>query len=134
MPKQKLEWHNERRRVNDLLPHPMNPRVLSDSQREALMKSLQRFGLAETPAVNTDNRILAGHQRIKVLQFLNRGEEIIDIRVPSRPLTKKEADAYLLSSNAIHGSWDFDLLKSFPTDLILDIGFDDADLTSIFDD
>lgn len=134
MTKQKLEWHNERRRVNDLLPHPQNPRVLSDSQRDALIKSLKRFGLAEIPAVNTDNRILAGHQRIKVLQLLGCGEDVIDIRIPSRPLTKKEADAYLLSSNAIHGAWDFDLLKSFPTDLILDIGFDDAELTSIYDD
>lgn len=134
MNKPTLQWHTARRRVNDLLPHPKNPRKLDDQQRDALMKSLKKFGLAEIPAINTDNQILAGHQRIKVLQLLGRGEELIDVRIPSRPLTKKEADQYLLTSNAVHGSWDFELLKAFPTDLILDIGFSESDIAGIFDD
>ena len=77
-----LSWHTEQRRVNDLLPNPKNPRELDDRQREALTKSLQKFGLAEIPAINTDNQILAGHQRVKVLQLLGRGEEKIDVRLP----------------------------------------------------
>ena len=133
MNKIKMSWRTVQRRVNDLLANPRNPRTLDDSQREALTKSLNTFGLAEIPAVNTDNQILAGHQRVKVLQLLGRGEELIDVRIPSRPLTKKEADQYLLTSNAVHGSWNFDLLKSFPSDLIFDIGFDDSDLMSIYD-
>jgi site-specific DNA-methyltransferase (adenine-specific) len=128
-----LLWHTERRRVNDLLPNPKNPRELDDRQRDALMKSLKQFGLAEIPAINTDNQILAGHQRVKVLQLLGRGEEMIDVRIPSRPLTKKEADTYLLTSNAVHGSWSFDLLREFPSDLLLDIGFDPAELNDVFD-
>ena len=134
MSQKPLSWRTEQRRVNSLLPHPKNPRSLDDAQCEALTKSLKKYGLAEIPAVNLDNQILAGHQRIKVLQLLGRGEEKIDVRLPSRLLTKQEADQYLLTSNAVHGSWDFDLLKSFPTDLILDVGFDPNDLAGIFDD
>ena len=134
MSKPTLQWHTAQRRINDLLPHPKNPRTLDDQQRDALIKSLKKFGLAEIPAINTDNRILAGHQRIKVLQLLGRGEELIDVRIPARPLTKAEANQYLLTSNAVHGSWDFELLKEFPTDLILDIGFSENDIAGIFDD
>ncbi len=129
-----LSWRTERRRVNDLLPHPKNPRVLDDAQREALTKSLKIYGLAEIPAINSDNQILAGHQRIKVLQLLGRGEEIIDVRIPSRLLTQKEADRYLLTSNAVHGSFDNDILRLFPVDLVLDIGFNQEDLARLWDD
>lgn len=95
---------------------------------------MQELGLAEIPAINTDNRILAGHQRIKVLQLLGRGEEIIDVRIPSRPLTKKEAERYLLTSNAVHGSWDFELLsQNFDMDTLLSIGFEETDLQNIWD-
>ena len=129
-----LAWHTETRRVNDLIPHERNPRILSDAQREALTKSLKKFGLAEIPCINTDNQILAGHQRIKVLQLLGQGEEKIDVRIPSRRLTRSEADQYLLTSNAVRADWDYDLLRSFDTDMILDIGFNDEELSHLWDD
>lgn len=33
----------------------------------------------------------------------------------------------------MHGSWSFDLLREFPSDLLLDIGFDPAELNDVFD-
>ncbi len=56
------------------------------------------------------------------------------MRVPNRALTKKEFEEYLLRSNKNTGSWDYELLKSFDTSFLLDIGFDDTDLSSIWDD
>ena len=132
--KPKLSWHTEKRKVADLIPNEKNPRTISDSQLEALKKSIKKFNLAEIPAIGTDNHILAGHQRIKVLQLLGRGEEEIDVRVPNRKLTDEERDQYLLTSNAVGGAWDYDLLRSFDTDLLLTIGFSDDDLSRVFDD
>jgi len=106
-----LEWTTEKRKVNDLLPLEINPRKISDAKREQLVKSIEKFNLAEIPAINKDNTIIAGHQRIKALQMIDRGEEIIDVRVPNRQLTKAELKEYNLISNTHAGEWDFEILE-----------------------
>ncbi len=132
--KEKLSWHNEKRRVNDLVPNPENPRRMTEKQTEELKKSLERFNLAEIPAINTDNKIVAGHMRVATLQLLGRGSEEIDVRVPSRPLTEKEYKEYLLRSNQNRGDWDWDLLaNNFEMEELLNAGFDE-ELNFMFDD
>jgi DNA modification methylase len=131
---QSLIWHTEKRKVKELLPCSYNPRSISSEQKKQLIKSLQKFNLAEIPAVNTDNQILAGHQRIAVLITLGRGEEVIDVRIPNRKLTKQEADEYMLRSNLNTGDWDFSILgKDFNFDFLKNIGFPDFDLDKIFE-
>lgn len=130
----KLIWHTETRKISDLLPNNKNPRKISKDQMENLKKSLEKFGLAEIPCVDVDNKIAAGHQRINALHLLGRGDEIIDVRVPNRKLTQEEYDQYLIASNAITGEWDYNLLKDFDLDLLVDIGFDADLLANIWDD
>lgn len=134
MSKNKLTWHNENRKVNDLFPFEKNPRKINDKQIADLKRSIKKFNLVEVPAVTLDGRILAGHQRIKVLQLLGRGDEMIDVRVPNRKLTAKEYEQYLLTSNVVTGDWDFEKLKSFEIDTLLDIGFDENILSSIWEE
>ncbi|MEI8339487.1 MAG: DNA modification methylase [bacterium] len=132
---QKIVWHTEVRKVKDLLPYAKNPRVISDEQMEGLKRSLSKFNVAELPAINKDGTIVAGHQRVRALILLGRGEEKIDVRVPSRQLTKSEFKDYLLTSNRSGGSWDYSLLSSdFDLDDLKLAGFDDIDLSHIFDD
>ncbi len=133
MKRLQLTWHTEKRKLSTLTPWANNPRTLSDKQLEDLKKSFRKFNLVEIPAVDTNGRIVAGHQRIKVMHLLGRGEELIEVRVPNRELTQAEYEQYLLTSNAVTGDWDFDKLKSFNIDLLLDIGFDEADLANIWD-
>ena len=38
--KDRLAWHNETRKVNDLIPNPENPRRMSEKQTEELKKEL----------------------------------------------------------------------------------------------
>ncbi|MFM2374537.1 MAG: hypothetical protein RLZZ234_532, partial [Candidatus Parcubacteria bacterium] len=127
-----LVWHTESRKVDSLLPHKKSPRKISKEQSERLKKSLETYGLVEIPAIDLDGTILAGHQRIKVLQLLGQGGTEIDVRVPNRQLTIEEAEAYLIGSNSIHGDWDFDLLKDFEMDLLIDLGFDQKELDDIW--
>jgi len=131
---QKLTWRTEKRRVNDLVPFAKNPRVMNDQQLEALKRSLKKFNLVELPAINVDNKVIAGHQRLRVLQVLGRGKEEIEVRIPNRKLTKREYEQYLLTSNAVHGDWAYDLLQSFDTELLLTVGFDETELSRIWDD
>jgi len=137
MPKiklEKLEWFTVRRKVNDLIPFEKNPRTMSEKQIEDLKVSLQTFNLVEVPAIDLDGTIVAGHQRVKILQLLDRGEEEIDVRIPNRKLTDEEYKQYLLTSNSLKGDWDYDLLKNFDIDTLLMAGFSDNELASIWDD
>ena len=130
----KLIWHTERRKVSDLLPYERNPRQISEHQLEILKASLDKFNLVELPAIDTNNTIVAGHQRIKALDLLGRGEEEIEVRVPNRKLTDTEYQEYLLTSNKSGGDWDYEILQEFDVELLLAVGFNSEDLSHIWDD
>jgi hypothetical protein len=86
---------------------------------------LEKFNLAEIPAINKDGTIISGNQRIKALQMIGRGEELIDVRVPNRQLTETEVKEYNIISNTHAGEWDFEMLELEFSDIeIADIGFD----------
>jgi DNA modification methylase len=135
MQKEKLQWHTETRRVSELVPNPKNPRTMSEKQMDDLKKSLSKFGLVELPAIDLDGKILAGHQRLLALRLLGRGKEQVPVRMPNRKLTKTEYEQYLLTSNRVHGDWDYELLaEHFDIDTMLVSGFDDNDLSVVFAD
>jgi len=135
MPKAKLEWRTEKRSVAELIPSDKNPRIMSPKQIEDLKRSLQKFNLVEIPVIDTDNNVLAGHQRLMVLKLLGRESETIEVRVPNRKLGQRECEQYLLTSNRVHGDWDWGkLAENFTIDLLIDSGFDDTDLSHLFDD
>ncbi len=125
-------WHTEKRKISELVPHQQNPRTMSEKQVKDLTESLKKFDLVEIPAINLDNTILAGHQRLKILSLLGRENEEIDVRVPDRMLTPEEAQEYLLRSNHNIGSWDFDMLANISEDLLKEVGFASEELDRIF--
>jgi DNA modification methylase len=130
----KLIWTTVQRKVNDLIPQKINPRKISDKQMSDIKKSLQKYNLVEIPAIDSDGMILAGHQRIRALQLLDRGEEIIDVRIPNRKLTEIESKQYLIASNKLGGDWDYDLLKSFDMELLQLAGFEDMEIAKFWDE
>ena len=129
MEKNKLEWRTERRKVSDLIAWEGNPRQMTEKQVSDLTKSLERFNLVEIPAINTDNTVVAGHQRLAIMSAIGRGSEEIDVRVPSRPLTKAEFKEYNLRSNQNHAEFDFEILANqYELSDLLDVGFTEAQL------
>jgi DNA modification methylase len=135
MTKNKLAWRTEARSVSELVPNAKNPRTMSPKQIEDLKKSLTKFGVVELPVIDTDNHVIAGHQRLMALKLLGRENEEISVRVPNRKLTKRECDQYLLTSNRVHGEFDWDkLAENFDIETILASGFEDNDLSLLYDD
>jgi len=123
-----LSWNTEKRKIKDLVPYKHNPRRLTEEQGAQLKKSLEKFNLVEIPAINTDGVIIAGHQRLSIMQALGRGGEMIDVRVPSRKLTEAELKEYNLRSNKNTGEWDFDILANdFEQSMLTDVGFNLAE-------
>jgi len=130
--KPKLKWNTEQRKIDDLIPFEKNPRKITDQQKEDLRKSLEKFDLVEIPAIDTDNKIVAGHQRLGILKLLGKGGETIDVRMPNRKLTDEEFKEYNLRSNKNVGGWDYNLLEDIGENLLLDVGFGSEELMEIF--
>lgn len=128
-----MNWTTEKRKLKDLIPYGSNPRILSEKQHKDLTASLKKFGLAEIPAIDADNTLIAGHQRVKILSELNPPDFEIDVRVPDRKLTKKEFQEYNVRSNKNTGTWDFDILANeFEQDELIEWGFEEKELVGLF--
>lgn len=111
-----------------------NPRTLNKKQEEDLTKSLKRFKIVDPLIVNMykgrEYTVISGHQRLKVAKKLGYKE----VPVVFVDLTAQKERTLNLTMNRVSGSWNWELLKEFDTDLLLDIGFDDDDLSNIWDD
>lgn len=127
-----LFWRTEKRKIKDLKLFENNPRKMSKQQAEQLLRSLKKFNLVEIPAIDQNNRVIAGNMRVEALRKLYGDDFEIEVRVPSRPLTEEEAKEYLLRSNKNTGEWDFDLLASFGEDLLKEVGFENFEIENVF--
>lgn len=126
----KIIWRNELRQISDLAPASYNPRKLSESQAKQLTDSILRFDLADPVIINSNNTIIGGHQRLKILREM--GVKEVAVRIPDRELTEAEERELNLRLNKNLGDWDFDLLAGFDKDLLADVGFESSDLDKIF--
>ena len=102
-------------KLNDLKPHPKNPKLHNDGLIE---KSINDLGYAENIVIDENNIILAGHGRVKALK--KKGENEIEV-IRIEGWTDEEKEKYLLLANqsTIIGGFDEIRLKEFG-DIILD--------------
>jgi DNA modification methylase len=109
---ERLQWNTEQRKVSDLIPLDFNPRKRNEEKQAKLVQSINDFNLVEIPVINLDNRIVAGQRRYEALYYAGRMSDVIDVRVPNRPLTEDEVKRYNLISNTHAGEWDFEKLEA----------------------
>ncbi len=124
-----ITWTNERRKLSELTPREDNPRLITKAQAERLVKSFDKFAQVETLAVNPDGRILNGHQRYFVLLAAYDDPDYeVDVRVASRPLTKREwQELTVLLHEGTTGEWSWEGLANWEgvdTEDLVDWGFD----------
>lgn len=129
----KLEWHTEKRHVRDLIPADKNPNVNTDTDFSKLKASIKRDGYVEIIVIDTDGRIAAGNHRHRAMMEIGMADKEVDVRVPNRKLTKTEFSRYLIASNALHGSWDFDVLHEYDPELWMQL-LNEEDIVHAFDD
>jgi len=127
---EKLIWHNEKRKLSELKPFEGNPRKAGEKEYQNLNESLERFNLADPLVINTDGTVIGGNFRLKILN--DKKVEEVDVRVPNRTLTRKEAEELNLRLNRNQGLWDYDILANFNEDLLKDVGFENEELDEIF--
>lgn len=135
MKKAPIEWKIEKRKVKDLIPADYNPRRMTESERRDLEDSIKEFGTVSPLAVNIGKRdkvLIGGHQRTTI--YADLGIEEIDVMVPSRELNDEEEKRLNLRLNKNTGSWDMEKLKDMDLGMLLDVGFGDEELSSLWDD
>ena len=122
-----LHWKNETRLIGDLKPYQFNPRKITENELDKLRDSIERNGYNSPILIDTDNTIVAGHQRWFVLKEL--GYDEIDVRVPERKLTEDEFKENNVKDNVNNGDWDHELLKEYyPVDQLIEWGVEDFQL------
>jgi len=84
--------------------------------------------------IDTDNTIVAGHQRVRAMIAMGKQNEEIEVRVPERKLTPQEFKQYLLISNKVTGEFDEDMLAEFDKELLADVGWESKEIDKIFSD
>ena len=135
MAKEKITWSPTTRKLCDLIKNGYNPRKLSENERRDLEKSVTEFGTVVPIVLNIGSRaniIIGGEQRIKV--YADLSIEDVECMVPSRELSLEEERELNLRLNKNTGSWNEELLKEFDMSVLLDVGFGDEELQSLFDD
>ena len=122
--------------INDLIPHPDNPRV-NDHAVEELANSIKRFGFAAPIIARAEDKmIIAGHTRWKAAKHLN-----LD-KVPVRYMNLNPVDAKLLmlADNKIgeRADWDEDQLAKLFEELkdedLSGLGWDEDEIFDYYDD
>lgn len=121
-----------------LLNAPYNPRIMDDNALKRLKKVIKKVGLIEPPVWNKrSGNLIGGHQRLRVLDSLNKSEDYyLTVSVVDFD-DKAEVEANIALNNpSIQGEFDIDALDTLRTDFDLDfkdIGFTDSDLDLLFD-
>lgn len=131
----KQQLHVEYINTNLLNAAAYNPRSWDQKAISDLTESVKRFGLVDPIIVNNapnrKNIVIGGHFRLKIAKDLGYTEvPVVYLNIPEE---QKEKELNLrLNKNT--GDWDYELLKAFNMDLLLDIGFDNEDLSSVWDE
>lgn len=121
--------------VDALRQATYNPRKISDEALAQLKESITRFKMVDPIIVNSapkrKNIVIGGHMRLRAAKELgHKNVPVVYVNIPS---VEKEKELNLrLNRNT--GEWDFSKLKSFDMGTLLNIGFDENDLSHIWDE
>lgn len=106
---------------------PRNARLHTTEQVKQLAQSIRRFGFTHPVLIDEDDRILAGHGRVRAARQLGL-TEVPCLRIDH--LSPAEKRAYVLADNklALNAEWDQKLLAEelrelIDDDILLDTGF-----------
>ncbi len=121
--------------IGDLRPDPFNPRRISETELEALTRSLREFGFVQPIVVRREDKtVIGGHQRLVAARKLGYTEvPVVFLDIPL-----EQARLLNLALNKISGTWDQELLGRLLKDLDavpdLDLslsGFEDDELKKL---
>src|SRR3972149_3898453 len=121
-----ITWTNDQICLGALKPWENNPRYSTEQQAERISDSHRMFGQVETIAIGPDGSVYNGHERLSAWLAEYGPDYVVDVRRCSRKLKDDERQALtaMLHAGAV-GSWDFDTLANWDSDILQGFGFDE---------
>lgn len=119
-----ITWYTDQVPIRQLKDYEHNPRRMSKTDFERLVRDLQQDGYHNRLLVNQDNTIIGGHSRKKALLKAGyKNSDIIEVLKPSRQLTEEEFKRINIKDNLPFGEFDFNVLaNNFDVDALIDWG------------
>jgi ParB-like chromosome segregation protein Spo0J len=95
--------------VCSLKPYKRNPRTHTKKQVGQIADSIRTFGWTNPLLVDADNRVMAGHGRLKAAELL--GFDCVPV-IRIEDMTEAQKRAYVLADNKLaeNAGWDRELL------------------------
>lgn len=120
--------------VSCLKPASYNPRMWDEVAVERLSESIRKFGFVDPVIVNgadkRKNIVIGGHMRLEAAKRLKINTvPVVYVHIPD---IKKEKELNL-RLNRTTGEWDWEKLQHFDVSLLMDVGFQDTELSHIWD-
>lgn len=121
--------------INKLTPTAYSARKHDKKAKEKLTESITRFGLVDPIICNSAperlNIVIGGAFRLLVAKELGFKEvPVVYVNIPDLEREKE----LTLRLNRNTGEFDYELLKEFDMSMLLDVGFDDNDLSAVWAD
>jgi len=118
-----------------LKPADYNPRKVSDAQKVQLKKSMTEHDFVDpiivNKAKNRKNIIIGGHLRVVIAKELKlEAVPVVYVNIPDVDEEKK----LNLRLNRTGGEFDYQLLRDFDIEMLLDTGFEEIDLRDMWDE
>ena len=123
-----MNYQIEMMNIEDLKPHPGNPRIHPASTISKLQASLKTYGWTSPVLLSAEGYIIAGHGRVKAA----KANGMTTVPVLRLSLSGKEAEAYMLADNRLpeESLWDQEKLR----DMIRGLGDIDLSITGFDED
>lgn len=128
-------WSTVQVKISDLVEWDKNPAAVTKKEWTDIEKSIRKFGLAlpmvaNAPLKDGHRRLLDGHQRKQIIiaaKILGPSSSA-SVSVPDRMLSDAECDELTLRLRKNQGHIDPMKLNEFDRDMLIDIGFEEAEL------
>ena len=122
---------------SQLVKAEYNPRKIKTDNKKRLKERIQKVGLLEPIVWNKQTgNIVSGHQRIEIMDSLNKSKDyILTVAVVDLdPTTEKEQSMFFNNMSAM-GEWDLDKLADLFEEEVnmVSAGFSKRDMESLFD-
>lgn len=123
---------------SDIKNAEYNPRILDESAREKLEKSLTDHGLVQPPIWNKlTGNLVGGHQRLTLLDSLEEDKDYsLDVAVIAVDEKEEATLNVVLNNTTMMGDWDLEKLANLKLDMDIDFedfGFDQLDVDFLFE-
>jgi hypothetical protein len=126
-----INWKQKTVSINDINPAIYNPRKINKKAKDAFVRNIEKYGIAEPIVINANNTIIGGHMRYYIYQ--QQGIEELDVFYPDRLLNDREEKELNILLNSVSGYTDAMKLKELglSKQVLDELGFRDFKIPEI---